>query len=112
MTNGASEAIDATLCIEPGDKLLMQNHCCRLHTTHEVLGGKPIYIDTTATQFKITPDALESHISPKTKAVLLNYPTNPTGVVLKRNEVLNIVNVLKKYPIFIISNKIYAENTF
>ncbi len=60
----------------------------------EVLGGKPIYIDTHKAQFKITPDALESRIS-KTKAVLLNYPTNPTGVVLKRNEVLNIVNVLK-----------------
>lgn len=115
MTNGASEAIDTTLrsIIEPGDEIIIPGPIYAGYIPLiEVLGGKPIYIDTTATQFKITPDALESHISPKTKAVLLNYPTNPTGVVLKRNEVLNIVNVLKKYPLFIISDEIYAENTF
>ena len=115
VTNGASEAIDTTLrsIIEPGDEIIIPGPIYAGYIPLiEVLGGKPIYIDTTATQFKITPDALESHISPKTKAVLLNYPTNPTGVVLKRNEVLNIVNVLKKYPIFIISDEIYAENTF
>ncbi|HHQ6732831.1 TPA: aminotransferase class I/II-fold pyridoxal phosphate-dependent enzyme [Staphylococcus aureus] len=115
VTNGASEAIDTTLrsIIEPGDEIIIPGPIYAGYIPLiEVLGGKPIYIDTTATQFKITPDALESHISPKTKAVLLNYPTNPTGVVLKRNEVLDIVNVLKKYPIFIISDEIYAENTF
>ncbi len=115
VTNGASEAIDTTLrsIIEPGDEIIIPGPIYAGYIPLiEVLGGKPIYIDTTATQFKITPDALESHISPKTKAVLLNYPTNPTGVVLKRNEVLNIVNVLKKYPLFIISDEIYAENTF
>lgn len=77
-----------------------------------MLGGIPIYIDTTTTQFKITPDAIERHITPRTKAILLNYPTNPTGVVLRRNEVEDLVNLLKHYPIFIISDEIYAENTF
>ncbi|HCZ9116085.1 TPA: aminotransferase class I/II-fold pyridoxal phosphate-dependent enzyme, partial [Staphylococcus aureus] len=88
VTNGASEAIDTTLrsIIEPGDEIIIPGPIYAGYIPLiEVLGGKPIYIDTTATQFKITPDALESHISPKTKAVLLNYPTNPTGVVLKRN---------------------------
>ena len=102
MTNGASEAIDTTLrsIIEPGDEIIIPGPIYAGYIPLiEVLGGKPIYIDTTATQFKITPDALESHISPKTKAVLLNYPTNPTGVVLK-NEVLNIVNVLKISDIY------------
>lgn len=55
---------------------------------------------------------LESYIFLKIKVVLLNYLINLIGVVLKRNEVLNIVNVLKKYLIFIISDEIYVENIF
>ncbi|CAM4132465.1 aminotransferase class V-fold PLP-dependent enzyme [Staphylococcus schweitzeri] len=115
VTNGASEALDTSLrsIIEPGDEILIPGPIYAGYIPLiEVLGGIPIYIDTTATQFKITPDAIKRHITPKTKAILLNYPTNPTGVVLKRNEVEELVNVLKKYPIFIISDEIYAENTF
>lgn len=115
VTNGASEALDTSLrsIIEPGDEILIPGPIYAGYIPLiEVLGGIPIYIDTTATQFKITPDTIERHITPKTKAILLNYPTNPTGVVLKRNEVEDLVNVLKHYPIFIISDEIYAENTF
>ncbi|MBE5661727.1 aminotransferase class I/II-fold pyridoxal phosphate-dependent enzyme [Staphylococcus sp. SS87] len=115
VTNGASEALDTSLrsIIEPGDEILIPGPIYAGYIPLiEVLGGIPIYIDTTATQFKITPDAIKRHITPKTKAILLNYPTNPTGVVLKRNEVEELVNVLKQYPIFIISDEIYAENTF
>ncbi|MCS5349759.1 aminotransferase class I/II-fold pyridoxal phosphate-dependent enzyme [Staphylococcus aureus] len=115
VTNGASEALDTSLrsIIEPGDEILIPGPIYAGYIPLiEVLGGIPIYIDTTATQFKITPDAIKRHITPKTKAILLNYPTNPTGVVLKRNEVEDLVNVLKQYPIFIISDEIYAENTF
>lgn len=115
VTNGASEALDTSLrsIIEPGDEILIPGPIYAGYIPLiEVLGGIPIYIDTTATQFKITPDAIKRHITPKTKAILLNYPTNPTGVVLKRNEVEELINVLKQYPIFIISDEIYAENTF
>ncbi len=115
VTNGASEALDTSLrsIIEPGDEILIPGPIYAGYIPLiEVLGGIPIYIDTTATQFKITPDAIKRHITTKTKAILLNYPTNPTGVVLKRNEVEDLVNVLKQYPIFIISDEIYAENTF
>ena len=60
MTNGASEAIDTTLrsIIEPGDEIIIPGIYAGYIPLIEVLGGKPIYIDTTATQFKITPDAL------------------------------------------------------
>ena len=62
VTNGASEAIDTTLrsIIEPGDEIIIPGPIYAGYIPLiEVLGGKPIYIDTTATQFKITPDALE-----------------------------------------------------
>ncbi|WP_145434386.1 aminotransferase class I/II-fold pyridoxal phosphate-dependent enzyme, partial [Staphylococcus hominis] len=77
----------------------------------ETLGGNPVYIDTTQSDFKVTPELIESHLTHKTKAILLNYPTNPTGVILERSEVKNIVDTLVNKHIFIISDEIYAENT-
>lgn len=115
ITNGASEALDTTLrsIIEPGDEIIIPGPIYAGYIPLiEFLGGKPVYIDTTQTQFKLTPQALEAHMTSRTKAVLLNYPTNPTGVILSRDEVSQLVDVLKKYEIFIISDEIYAENTF
>src|SRR5699024_5127193 len=75
-------------------------------------GGNEVYLDTTDTGFKPDPERLEALISEKTKAVILNYPSNPTGVTLSHKEMEAIVNVLKKHDIFIISDEIYSENTF
>lgn len=115
ITNGASEAIDTALrcIIEPGDDILIPGPIYAGYIPLiEVLGGNPIYIDTSISHFKITPQAIESHITDNTKAILLNYPTNPTGAILKRDEISAIVDVLKRYQIFILSDEIYAENTF
>ena len=115
ITNGASEALDTSLrsIIEPGDEILIPGPIYAGYIPLvETLGGKPIYIDTTNTEFKITPELIAQHYTDKTKAILLNYPTNPTGVILERDEVKGIVNYLKEKEIFIISDEIYAENTF
>ena len=99
--------------IEPGDEILIPGPIYAGYIPLvETLGGKPIYIDTTNTEFKITPELIAQHYTDKTKAILLNYPTNPTGVILERDEVKGIVNYLKEKEIFIISDEIYAENTF
>ena len=98
--------------IEPGDEILIPGPIYAGYIPLvETLGGKPIYIDTTNTEFKITPELIAQHYTDKTKAIL-NYPTNPTGVILERDEVKGIVNYLKEKEIFIISDEIYAENTF
>ena len=115
ITNGASEALDTSLrsIIEPGDEILIPGPIYAGYIPLvETLGGKPIYIDTTNTEFKITPELIAQHYTDKTKVILLNYPTNPTGVILERDEVKGIVNYLKEKEIFIISDEIYAENTF
>ena len=89
VTNGASEALDTSLrsIIEPGDDILIPGP---IYTGYiplvETLGGNPVYIDTTQSDFKVTPELIESHLTHKTKAILLNYPTNPTGVILERSE--------------------------
>ena len=115
VTNGASEALDTSLrsIIEPGDDILIPGPIYAGYIPLvETLGGNPVYIDTTQSDFKVTPELIESHLTHKTKAILLNYPTNPTGVILERSEVKNIVDTLVNKHIFIISDEIYAENTF
>ena len=70
------------------------------------------YIDTTNTEFKITPELIAQHYTDKTKVILLNYPTNPTGVILERDEVKRHCKLFERKRNFIISDEIYAENTF
>ena len=115
VTNGASEALDTSLrsIIEPGDEILIPGPIYAGYIPLvETLGGKPIYIDTTHSDFKVTPELIETYFTNQTKAILLNYPTNPTGVILERSEVEGLVHYLKTKEIFIISDEIYAENTF
>ena len=111
----ASEALDTSLrsIIEPGDEILIPGPIYAGYIPLvETLGGKPIYIDTTHSDFKVTPELIETYFTNQTKAILLNYPTNPTGVILERSEVEALVHYLKTKEIFIISDEIYAENTF
>ncbi|MEK5170005.1 MULTISPECIES: aminotransferase class I/II-fold pyridoxal phosphate-dependent enzyme [Staphylococcus] len=115
ITNGASEALDTSLrsIIEPGDEILIPGPVYAGYIPLiETLGGIPIYMDTTQSEFKVTPELINKHITENTKAILLNYPTNPTGVILERSEVKAIVNTLVDKNLFIISDEIYAENTF
>ncbi|MFW3611204.1 aminotransferase class I/II-fold pyridoxal phosphate-dependent enzyme [Staphylococcus caprae] len=115
VTNGASEALDTSLrsIIEPGDEILIPGPIYAGYIPLiETLGGSPIYMDTTQSEFKVTPELIKSHMTRKTKAILLNYPTNPTGVILERSEVKAIVETLVDKELFIISDEIYAENTF
>ncbi|MBO3076567.1 aminotransferase class I/II-fold pyridoxal phosphate-dependent enzyme [Mammaliicoccus vitulinus] len=115
ITNGASEALDTTLrgILEQGDEVLIPSPVYAGYVPLiELLGAKPIYIDTTQTGLKITPELVEAHITDKTKAILLNYPNNPTGITLNQQEVEALIDVFKAYPIYIISDEIYAENTF
>ena len=115
ITNGASEAIDTALrsILEPGDEIILPSPIYAGYIPLiETLGGQPVYVDTTQTGFKITPEAIRAHITPKTKAIMLNYPTNPTGVILTHDEVAALAEELKQHQIFILSDEIYAENTF
>lgn len=115
VTNGASEAIDTALrsILEPGDEIILPSPIYAGYIPLiETLGGNPVYVDTTQTNFKITPEAIKNNITPKTKAIMLNYPTNPTGVILSHEEAAALAEELKQHEIFILSDEIYAENTF
>ena len=97
ITNGASEALDTALrsIIDEGDEILIPGPVYSGYIPLiKTLGGVPVYIDTTETNYKVTPEAIEAHLTAKTKAILLNYPTNPTGVILNHNEVQALTETL------------------
>ena len=82
--------------INPGDEILIPSPIYAGYIPLiKTLGGVPVYIDTTKTDFKITPEAIKQNISSKTKAILLNYPTNPTGVILTYDEIHALTEMLK-----------------
>ncbi|DAB34159.1 MAG TPA: aspartate aminotransferase [Sulfurospirillum sp. UBA12182] len=76
-------------------------------------GGIPIYIDTDdTTEFKITPEQLKSAISDKTKAIIINTPSNPTGSVYTKEEIIALGEVLKGTDILVCSDEMYEKLMF
>jgi aminotransferase len=115
VTNGASEAIDSVFrtILEEGDEVILP---APLYSGYEPIitmcGAKAVYLDTSVTQFRPSPANLEALITDKTKAILFNYPSNPTGVTLCKEEMDELVKVIEKHDLFIISDEIYSENAF
>lgn len=118
VTIGATEALSATLAtiLEPGDKVLLP---APAYPGYEpivnLLGAEIVEIDTTSNDFVLTPEQLEAAIleqGPELKAVLLNYPSNPTGVTYSRQQIKDLAAVLKKYEIFVVCDEVYSELTY
>ncbi len=116
ITMGASEAIDLVLraTINEGDEVLIPDPSYVSYgPCVELCGGKPISLPCQAeTGFKITPENLESVITPKTKAIIFPYPNNPTGGIMEKEWVEKIAPVLIKHDLLVIADEIYAELTY
>ncbi|MBF2490929.1 aminotransferase class I/II-fold pyridoxal phosphate-dependent enzyme [Listeria welshimeri] len=115
VTVGATEAISVALqtILEPDDEVILPDP---IYPGYEPLitlnKARPIKIDTTETNFKLTPEQLRAHITTKTKALIIPYPSNPTGVSLTKEELLALATVLKEAGIFVIADEIYSELTY
>lgn len=116
ITVGASEGIDLTLraICEEGDEILVPDPAYVSYAPIiSLCGGVPVSVKCRAENgFILTPELLEERITPKTKAVILAYPNNPTGGIMTREELEKIVPVIKKYDLLVISDEIYAELTY
>ncbi|MDY5636261.1 MAG: pyridoxal phosphate-dependent aminotransferase [Streptococcus orisratti] len=118
VTIGATEALSATLTaiLEPGDTVLLPAPAYPgYEPIANLVGASIVEIDTTTNDFVLTPDMLEKAIieqGDKVKAVLLNYPTNPTGVTYSREQIKGLAEVLKKYEVFVVSDEVYSELTY
>lgn len=116
VTVGGSEAIDLFLrsVIEPGDEVLIPepSFVCYKPITR-LAGGVPVTITTKAeNNFKLTAEEVEAAITPKTKALILPFPNNPTGAVMTKRDLEGIAEVVKKHNILVLSDEIYAELTY
>jgi aspartate aminotransferase len=78
----------------------------------KISGGIPVIIDTQQTNFKLTSDLLKNHITSNTRAIILNSPSNPTGVVYNEKELSELADVLRDHEIWIISDEIYEKIIF
>ncbi len=116
ITVGASEAIDLTLraICEQGDEVLVPEPSYVSYAPSvEMSGGTPVAVPCDANnRFILTPQLIESRITPKTKAIILTYPNNPTGAIMTREELEAIVSVIEKHDLLVISDEIYAELTY
>lgn len=115
---GVTEGISASLIsvLEPGDKVILPSPIFPGYEPIITLtGAESIYIDTSVNDFVLSPEELENTLQKhgeKVKAIVLNYPSNPTGVTYSRGEVKAIADVVKKYPVFVISDEVYSELTY
>lgn len=115
ITVGVSEGLDLACraLLEPGDKVLVhQPSYVSYGPVVELAGGIPVYVDTRSNGFKLNPAMLEKNIDSKTKAIIFNYPSNPTGVSYTRKELLALSKVLRAHGIVCVTDECYADLTY
>ncbi len=116
VTVGGSEAIDLCIrsVIDPGDEVLIPQPSFVCYEPMTIMaGGVPVIIRTKAEDgFRLTPEELEAAITPRTKLLILPFPNNPTGGVMRREHLEAIAAVLEKHDILVLSDEIYGELTY
>lgn len=116
VTVGGSEAIDLALraLIVPGDEILIPEPCYISYSPiTKIGGGIPVGIETFAKDnFKLTPESLKASLTPKSKILILCYPSNPTGGIMTYEDWLPIAKIVEEHDLIVISDEIYAELTY
>jgi aminotransferase len=111
ITVGASEAVDASMraILEPGDEVIYHEPCFVAYAPCiQLAGGVAVAIPTgDATDFEVSAEEIEAAVTPRTKAIFLGYPNNPTGAVLSREQLSAIAAVAERHDLLVISDEIY-----
>ncbi|MBL68167.1 MAG: aromatic amino acid aminotransferase [Verrucomicrobiales bacterium] len=116
VTVGVSEALDLALraLVNPGDEVIYHEPCYVSYSPSIALAhGRAVPVACTAdTGFSVTKAAIEAVITPKSRVLILNFPTNPTGGTMTRENLQGIAELAQRYDLTIIADEIYAELTF
>ena len=116
VTVGGSEGIDMAIrsVISPGDDVLLDEPCFVCYRPIvEICGGNVITINTKAEDnFKLTADEIEAAVTPKTKLIIMLYPNNPTGAVMRKEDLVKIIPVIKKHDLLVLTDEIYSALTY
>lgn len=113
---GVSEALDlaARATLDPGDEVIVPEPSYVAYpAVVELAGGKVVPVPTyESNNFEITAADIEKKITPKTKAILLGYPCNPTGAIMTRERMTEIAEVVKKHNLVVYADEIYERLTY
>lgn len=116
VTVGGSEGIDMAIrsVISPGDDVLLVEPCFVCYRPIvEICGGNVITINTKAEDnFKLTAEEIEEAVTPKTKLIIILYPNNPTGAVMRKDDLNKISEVIKKHDLLVLTDEIYSALTY
>ena len=116
VTVGGSEGIDMAIrsVISPGDDVLLVEPCFVCYRPIvEICGGNVITINTKAEDnFKLTAEEIEKAVTPKTKLIIMLYPNNPTGAVMRKDDLNKISEVIKKHDLLVLTDEIYSALTY
>jgi len=111
VTVGVSEALYLAFAatLDPGDEVIIPEPCFVAYAPEVIFaGGTPVMVPTRVeTDFQVTADAVKKAITPRTKALLVGYPNNPTGAVMARERLNEIAAVAKQHDLLVISDEIY-----
>jgi len=113
VTVGVSEAIDLAIraICSPGDEILYHEPCFVSYApTIRLAHAVPVCVETRVTdEFRLTVAALEDKVTPRTKALLLNFPCNPTGATLSRQDMLDILDFAERHDLIVLADEVYSE---
>ena len=115
VTIGACHALFTALfgILNPGEEVIVPTPGFGLYETIATISGaRTVPLDVTETGFQITKEALEAAITPRTKAIVINSPCNPTGVVFSRESLANVKAAVLGKPIFVISDNVYNQLSY
>lgn len=115
VTVGASEAITATLMalLEPGDEVVLVEPCYDLYPYAVVAaGGVPVYVPTVFPDFRLDLDRLAAAVTDRTRVIVVNTPTNPTGQLLSAEEIAFLGELAARHDAYIISDEVYEHLTY
>ena len=115
ITIGACQALFTAFIgiLNPGEEVIVPTPGFGLYESlATIAGAKIVPLDVTKTGFQITKEALEAAITPRTKAILINSPCNPTGVVFSEGSLRNVKEAVLGKPIFVISDNVYNQLTY
>ncbi len=116
VTVGVSEGFDLAIraLVEEGDEVIMPEPCYVSYKPCTVLaGGRPVQVATSVeNSFRVRPEMIADKISKDTKALVLNYPNNPTGATLSKRELEGIADVVNEHDLIVISDEVYGKLTY
>lgn len=115
ITSGATEALFAaiTAVVHPNDEVVVFEPAFDSYVpVIELCGGVPVYIELKFPDYRIDWNEVQDALTEKTKLMILNFPHNPTGAVLSREDIVSLIRVIEDTDIFILSDEVYEHIVF